>query len=77
MREEMHRDENVFLMGEDIGLYADVSACHAACWKEFGEKRIVETPISETGSPERAWSRIHGACVRSLKSCSRFCFPYG
>ncbi|MFA0816521.1 MAG: alpha-ketoacid dehydrogenase subunit beta [Anaerofustis sp.] len=48
MREEMHRDENVFLMGEDVGLYGGCFGVSRGMWEEFGEKRIVETPISET-----------------------------
>jgi pyruvate dehydrogenase E1 component beta subunit len=48
MREEMHRDENVFLMGEDIGLYGGCFGVSRGMLEEFGEKRIVETPISET-----------------------------
>src|SRR5665647_1627327 len=48
MREEMHRDKNVFLMGEDIGLYGGGFGVSRGMLEEFGEKRIVETPISET-----------------------------
>lgn len=48
MREEMIRDENVFLMGEDIGLYGGGFGVTRGLFEEFGEKRIVETPISET-----------------------------
>lgn len=48
MREEMRQDENVFLMGEDIGLYGGCFGVSRGMLEEFGDKRIVETPISET-----------------------------
>ncbi len=48
MREEMVRDENVILIGEDIGLYGGGFSVTRGLFEEFGEKRIVETPISET-----------------------------
>ena len=48
MTEEMRQDENVFLMGEDIGLYGGCFGVTRGMLEEFGDKRIVETPISET-----------------------------
>ena len=48
MREEMHRDENVYLVGEDIGLYGGCFGVSRGMLEEFGEARVVETPISET-----------------------------
>ena len=48
MREEMHRDENVIFMGEDIGLYGGAFGVSRGMWEEFGAERIIETPISET-----------------------------
>lgn len=48
MCEEMRRDENVYLMGEDIGAYCGCFGVSKGMLAEFGEKRIVETPISET-----------------------------
>jgi len=47
LREEMHRDEGVFLMGEDIGVFNGAFKVTNGLLKEFGEKRVRDTPISE------------------------------
>jgi 2-oxoisovalerate dehydrogenase E1 component len=47
MHEEMRRDENVFLMGEDIGLYGGAYGATRGLWEAFGEWRVLDTPISE------------------------------
>ncbi len=49
MSEEMRRDERVFLMGEDIGLYGGCFGVSRGMYDEFGPDRVLETPISETG----------------------------
>jgi len=49
MSEEIRRDETVFLMGEDIGLYGGCFGVSRGMFDEFGPERILETPISETG----------------------------
>lgn len=48
IREEMRRDEAVYIMGEDIGLYGGTFGVTAGLLEEFGRERIIETPISET-----------------------------
>ncbi|MDR2771487.1 MAG: alpha-ketoacid dehydrogenase subunit beta [Clostridiales Family XIII bacterium] len=48
MCEEMRRDENVFFMGEDIGVYGGSFGVSKDMLQEFGAERIRETPISET-----------------------------
>ena len=48
LREEMLRDERVFLLGEDIGRYGGSYAVTKGLLEEFGEKRVKDTPISET-----------------------------
>lgn len=48
MREEMIRDENVFLMGEDIARQGGIFGQFKALTKEFGVERVRDTPISET-----------------------------
>jgi len=48
LREEMLRDERVFLMGEDIGRYGGSYAVTKGLLEEFGEERVKDTPISET-----------------------------
>jgi len=47
LREEMHRDERVFLMGEDIALYGGAYQVTRGLYKEFGLDRVRDTPISE------------------------------
>ena len=47
LREEMMADENVFLIGEDIGIYGGAFAVTAGLLEEFGAERIRDTPISE------------------------------
>src|SRR2546430_5297109 len=49
LREELLRDENVFLMGEEIGNFEGSYKITAGLLKEFGPKRVVDTPIAENG----------------------------
>ncbi|MFB6106269.1 MAG: alpha-ketoacid dehydrogenase subunit beta [Halobacteriaceae archaeon] len=49
LREEMHRDDDVFVMGEDVGEYGGVFDSTAGLYEEFGGERVMDTPISETG----------------------------
>lgn len=47
LREEMQRDERVFIMGEDIAEHGGPFGVTRDLWKEFGKKRVRNTPISE------------------------------
>jgi pyruvate/2-oxoglutarate/acetoin dehydrogenase E1 component len=47
LREEMQRDETVFIIGEDVGLYGGAFGVTKGLFEEFGENRIIDTPISE------------------------------
>jgi len=47
LRELMHRDDRVLLLGEDIGLYDGVFKCTRGLLAEFGKDRVIDTPISE------------------------------
>src|SRR5438094_9408037 len=47
LREEMQRDESVFLMGEDVGVFQGAFKVTQGLLDEFGEKRVRDTPISE------------------------------
>jgi pyruvate/2-oxoglutarate/acetoin dehydrogenase E1 component len=47
LREELTRDERVFLMGEDIGVFNGAYKVTAGLLEEFGEARVRDTPISE------------------------------
>jgi len=49
LRKAMTRDERVFLMGEDVGRYGGAYACSKGLLEEFGEERIRDTPLSESG----------------------------
>ena len=45
--EEMRRDEDVFVLGEDVGVSGGAFACTRDLMEEFGEARVIDTPISE------------------------------
>jgi pyruvate dehydrogenase E1 component beta subunit len=47
LREEMQRDERVFIMGEDIGVFNGAFKVTQGLLEEFGDKRVRDTPISE------------------------------
>src|ERR1700745_297009 len=49
LREEMRRDPRVFVMGEEVGLYEGAYKVTQGLLKEFGETRVVDTPICESG----------------------------
>jgi pyruvate dehydrogenase E1 component beta subunit len=49
MAEEMRRDENVFLMGEEVGQYQGAYKVSQGLLDEFGEMRVIDTPITEHG----------------------------
>jgi pyruvate dehydrogenase E1 component beta subunit len=49
MTEEMRRDPNVFLMGEEVAEYDGAYKVSQGMLKEFGPKRVIDTPISELG----------------------------
>ena len=49
MSEEMRRDENVFLMGEEVAEYQGAYKISQGMLDEFGSKRVIDTPITEHG----------------------------
>ncbi len=49
MSEEMERDPNIFLMGEEVGHYQGAYKVSQGMLQRFGEKRVVDTPIAECG----------------------------
>lgn len=49
LREEMQRDPDVFVMGEDIGRFDGAFKVTRGLLDEFGDRRVVDTPISEAG----------------------------
>ena len=49
LREELARDENVFLMGEEVAAYQGAYKVTKGLLDEFGDKRVIDTPITELG----------------------------
>uniref|UniRef100_A0A2K5EBZ9 Pyruvate dehydrogenase E1 component subunit beta n=1 Tax=Aotus nancymaae TaxID=37293 RepID=A0A2K5EBZ9_AOTNA len=49
MDEELERDEKVFLLGEEVAQYDGAYKVSRGLWKKYGDKRIIDTPISEMG----------------------------
>jgi pyruvate dehydrogenase E1 component beta subunit len=49
MVEEMERDDSIFLMGEEVGSYNGAYKVSEGMLERFGEKRVIDTPIAETG----------------------------
>ncbi|XP_015240502.1 PREDICTED: pyruvate dehydrogenase E1 component subunit beta, mitochondrial [Cyprinodon variegatus] len=47
--EELERDERVFLLGEEVAQYDGAYKVSRGLWKKYGDKRIIDTPISEMG----------------------------
>jgi pyruvate dehydrogenase E1 component beta subunit len=48
LREEMERDENVFILGEEVGVWGGTYAVTRGFYDQFGEKRVRDTPIAES-----------------------------
>lgn len=46
--EEMERDDNVFVLGEDVGIYGGAFKVTTGLLEKFGETRVIDTPISES-----------------------------
>jgi pyruvate dehydrogenase E1 component beta subunit len=49
MREEMRRDEGVFLMGEEVAAYQGAYKVSKGLLEEFGDRRVIDSPITELG----------------------------
>ncbi|RYD73181.1 MAG: alpha-ketoacid dehydrogenase subunit beta, partial [Verrucomicrobiaceae bacterium] len=47
LAEEIERDENVVVMGEEVAEYDGAYKVTEGLWKKYGDKRLVDTPISE------------------------------
>jgi 2-oxoisovalerate dehydrogenase E1 component beta subunit len=59
MREEMLRDESVFILGEDVGLYGGAFKITEGFLDEFGPDRVIDTPISEAAIVGAAIGAAH------------------
>jgi len=62
-REEMQRDKNVIIMGEDVGLYGGAYAATRGLLDEFGPERVIDTAISEAAIVGAA----AGAAMRGIR----------
>jgi pyruvate/2-oxoglutarate/acetoin dehydrogenase E1 component len=49
MDEEMARDENVILLGEEVAEYNGAYKVSQGLWDKYGSKRVIDTPITEEG----------------------------
>src|SRR5207244_10658752 len=49
LRDALLEDERVFLLGEDIGHFGGAFGVTKGLWEEFGDERVIDTPISEEG----------------------------
>jgi len=47
LRQEMRRDPNVYVIGEDVGIFGGCFGVTAGLIDEFGPERVVDTPITE------------------------------
>jgi 2-oxoisovalerate dehydrogenase E1 component beta subunit len=68
--EEMERDESVFLIGEDVGAYGGAFKVTDGLLEEFGEGRVIDTPISEAAIVGAAC----GAALMGMKPVAEFQF---
>ena len=68
MAEEMRRDPDVFLLGEEVGQYQGAYKVSRDLLQEFGERRVVDTPITEYGFAQLGV----GAAFRGLKPIVEF-----
>src|SRR5579871_3016587 len=68
MTEEMERDPNVFLCGEEVGQYEGTYQVTRGMLEKFGPKRVLDTPISETGIAGLAT----GAAMAGLRPIAEF-----
>ncbi|HWZ27479.1 MAG TPA: alpha-ketoacid dehydrogenase subunit beta [Gemmatimonadales bacterium] len=59
LREEMERDDRVFILGEDVGAYGGAFKVTEGLQKQFGESRVIDTPISEAAIVGAAAGAAH------------------
>ncbi|WP_244940716.1 pyruvate dehydrogenase (acetyl-transferring) E1 component subunit alpha [Leisingera aquaemixtae] len=64
LRDAMTRDDRVFLMGEDVGAYGGCYAVSMGLMEEFGEARIRDTPLSESGFTGAGIGAAMAGCAR-------------
>uniref|UniRef100_A0A673VS86 Pyruvate dehydrogenase E1 component subunit beta n=1 Tax=Salmo trutta TaxID=8032 RepID=A0A673VS86_SALTR len=67
MDEELERDERVFLLGEEVAQYDGAYKVSRGLWKKYGDKRIIDTPITEMGF---AGIAVGAAFMTAFSSCA-------
>ena len=70
MTQEMRRDERVFFMGEDIGVYGGAFGVSMGMLDEFGPERVIDTPISELGIA----GALVGAAITGMRPIGEIMF---
>jgi pyruvate/2-oxoglutarate/acetoin dehydrogenase E1 component len=70
LTQEMERDERVFIMGEDVGVYGGAFGVTLGMVEEFGEERVIDTPISELGIA----GAITGAALHGMRPVGEIMF---
>jgi pyruvate dehydrogenase E1 component beta subunit len=68
MAEEMRRDDKVFLLGEEVARYSGAYKVSKGLLEEFGESRVIDTPITESGFTGLA----SGAAMKGLRPICEF-----
>jgi pyruvate dehydrogenase E1 component beta subunit len=68
--QEMERDERVFVIGEDVGVYGGAFGVTRGMLERFGEERIIDTPISEYGIA----GAITGAALTGMRPVGEIMF---
>ncbi|MBL7202040.1 MAG: alpha-ketoacid dehydrogenase subunit beta [Anaerolineae bacterium] len=68
--QEMERDERVFIIGEDVGVYGGAFGVTRGMVEEFGEERVIDTPISELGIA----GAITGAALAGMRPVGEIMF---
>jgi len=70
LRQEMQRDERVFIIGEDVGVYGGAFGVTLGLIEEFGQERVIDTPISELGIA----GAITGAALTGMRPVGEIMF---
>ncbi|CAB1315684.1 unnamed protein product [Coregonus sp. 'balchen'] len=63
MDEELERDERVFLLGEEVAQYDGAYKVSRGLWKKYGDKRIIDTPITEALQPNTPSASLPGTAT--------------
>jgi pyruvate dehydrogenase E1 component beta subunit len=70
LTQEMERDERVFIIGEDVGVYGGAFGVTLGMVEKFGEERVIDTPISELGIA----GAITGAAIHGMRPVGEIMF---